>query len=108
MLLKRPRTEEQQTPWPLKKPRLEPVVIQAPKKPEVYLKVKRNYLFHVQMVSILETLVLEMVRRREVEERTVAALGKGVYSQLGNMHWKVDEHLKYLTNFLKRKYSLEI
>ena len=34
--------------------------------------------------------------------------GKGVYSQLGNMHWKVDEHLKYLTNFLKRKYSLEI
>ena len=36
------------------------------------------------------------------------SLGKGVYSQLGNMHWKVDEHLKYLTNFLKRKYSLEI
>ena len=37
------------------------------------------------------------------------ALGKGVYSQLGNMHWKVDEHLKYLMiNFLKRKYSLEI
>ena len=35
-------------------------------------------------------------------------LVKGVYSQLGNMHWKVDEHLKYLTNFLKRKYSLEI
>ena len=35
-------------------------------------------------------------------------LGKGVYSQLGNMHWKVDEHLKYLTKFLKRKYSLEI
>ena len=36
------------------------------------------------------------------------ALGKGVYSQLGNMHWKVDEHLKYLINFPKRKYSLEI
>ena len=36
------------------------------------------------------------------------SLGKGVYSQLGNMHWKVDEHLKYLTNFPKRKYSLEI
>ena len=35
-------------------------------------------------------------------------LGKGVYSQLGNMHWKVDEHLKYLINFPKRKYSLEI
>ena len=36
------------------------------------------------------------------------SLGKGVYSQLGNMHWKVDEHLKYLINFPKRKYSLEI
>ena len=35
-------------------------------------------------------------------------LGKGIYSQLGNMHWKVDEHLKYLINFPKRKYSLEI
>ena len=35
------------------------------------------------------------------------ALGKGVYSQLGNMHWKVDKHLKYLINFPKRKYSLE-
>ena len=35
-------------------------------------------------------------------------LGKGVYSQLGNMHWKVVEHLKYLINFPKRKYSLEI
>ena len=21
-------------------------------------------------------------------------LGKGIYSQLGDMHWKVDEHLK--------------
>ena len=36
------------------------------------------------------------------------SLGKGVYSQLGNMHWKVDEHLKYLINFQKRKYALEI
>ena len=36
------------------------------------------------------------------------ALGKGIYSQLGNIHWKVDEHLKYLINFPKRKYSLEI
>ena len=35
-------------------------------------------------------------------------LGKWIYSQLGNMHWKVDEHLKYLINFSKRKYSLEI
>ena len=32
------------------------------------------------------------------------ALGKGIYSQLGNMHWKVDEHLKYWINFPKRKY----
>ena len=36
------------------------------------------------------------------------ALGKGVHSQLVNMHWKVDEYLKYLINFPKRKYSLEI
>ena len=38
----------------------------------------------------------------------LSTLGKGVYSQLENMHWKVDEHLKYLINFPKRKYSLEI
>ena len=38
----------------------------------------------------------------------MSTLGKGIYSQLGNMHWKVDEHLKYLINFSKRKYSLEI
>ena len=36
------------------------------------------------------------------------SLEKGVYSQLENMHWKVDEHIKYLINFPKRKYSLEI
>ena len=36
------------------------------------------------------------------------SLGKGIYSQPGNMHWKVDENLKYLINFPKRKYSLEI
>ena len=36
--------EEAQTPRPLKKQRLElAAVIWAPKKPEVYLKVKRNY-----------------------------------------------------------------
>ena len=35
-------------------------------------------------------------------------LGKGVYSQLGNMHWKVNEHLKYLKDFPEIKYSLEI
>ena len=55
---------EVQTPRPLKKSRLElAVVIQAPKKPEVYLKVKRNYSFYVWMV-----------RRQEVEERTAEAL----------------------------------
>ena len=72
---KRPHTEELQTPRPPKKPRSELVaVIQALKKPEVYLKVKHNYSFHVQMVSFMETLVSEMVRRWEAEERTVAAL----------------------------------
>ena len=66
---------EVQTPRPLKKSRLElAVVIQAPKKPKVYLKVKCNYSFHVWMVSLVETLVLEMVRRQEVEERTAEAL----------------------------------
>ena len=45
---KRPFMEEAQTPRPVKKPRLEPVaVVWAPKKPEVYLRVKRNYLFWV-------------------------------------------------------------
>ena len=74
-LLKRPCTEEAQTLRPPKKPRLEPaVVIQALKKPEVYLKVKWNYLFHVQMVGLIKTLVLEMVKRREAKERTAAAL----------------------------------
>ena len=53
--------EEVQTPWP-------------PKKPEVYLKVKRNYSFQVQMASLIETLISEMVKRREAEERTAAAL----------------------------------
>ena len=32
----------------------------------------------------------------------INSLGKGVYSQLGNMHWKVDKNLKYLINFPKR------
>ena len=60
---KRPCTEEVQTPRLPKKPRSEPaVVIQAPKKPEVYLKVKRNYLFWVQMASLVKTLVSEMVK----------------------------------------------
>ena len=75
MSVERPCTEEAQTLRPPKKPRSEPAaVIQALKKPKVYLKVKRNYLFHVQMVSLIETLVLEMVKRREAEERMVAAL----------------------------------
>ena len=54
--------EEAQTLRPLKKLRLEPpAVVWAPKKPEVYLKVKWNYLFHVQMASLIETLISEMV-----------------------------------------------
>ena len=48
MSSKRLCTEEAQTLRPLKKQRTEPAaVIRAPKKPEVYLKVKQNYLFHV-------------------------------------------------------------
>ena len=53
--------EEAQTPRPLKKPK-------------VYLKVKRNYSFHIQMASLIKTLVLEMVKQREAEERMAAAL----------------------------------
>ena len=72
---KRLHTEEAQTLRPLKKPRSEAaVVIRAPKKPEVYLKVKRNYSFHVRMAGLIKTLVLEMVKRREAEERMAAAL----------------------------------
>ena len=72
---KRVRTEEAQTLRPLKKQRMElAVVIWAPKKPEVYLKVKQNYSFRVQMASLIETLVLEMVKRREAKERMAAAL----------------------------------
>ena len=75
MSVKRPHTEEVQTPRPLKKLRLEPaVVVQAPKKPEVYLKVKRNYSFQVRMASLIKTLISEMVKRREAEERKAAAL----------------------------------
>ena len=63
MLSKRPCMEEAQTPRPLKKQRLEPAaVIWAPKKPEVYLKVKRNYSFCVRMASHIETLVSEIVK----------------------------------------------
>ena len=74
-MAERPCTEETQTPRPAKKPRSEPVaVVWAPKKPEVYMRVKRNYSFWVQMASLIETLVLEMVKQREAEERTAAAL----------------------------------
>ena len=74
-MAKRPCTEEALTPRPLKKPRSElAVVVWAPKKPKVYLKVKRNYLFCVRMASLIETLVLEMVKWREAEERMAAAL----------------------------------
>ena len=72
---KRPHTKEVQTPRPPKKLRLEPAVaIWVPKKPEVYLKVKRNYSFHIWIAGLMETLVSEMVRRWEAEERTVVAL----------------------------------
>ena len=61
--LKRLCMEEAQTLRPPKKQRTEPAaVIQAPKKPKVYLKVKWNYSFHVQMASLIETLVSEMVK----------------------------------------------
>ena len=76
MLVKRSFTEEIQIPRPPKKPRLElaAAVIQALKKPGVYLKVKCNYSFHVHMARLIETLVLEMVKCREAEERTAVAL----------------------------------
>ena len=75
LLAKRPRMEKMQTLRPVKKPRSELVaVIWALKKPEVYLRVKRNYSFWVRMASLIETLVSEMVKWREAEERMAAAL----------------------------------
>ena len=72
---KRRCMEETHTLRPLKKLRSEQVgMIRAPKKPEVYLWVKRNYSFWVWMVGLIETLVLEMVKQREAEERMTAAL----------------------------------
>ena len=72
---KRPHMEEIQALRPLKKPRSElAVVVWALKKPKVYLKVKCNYSFCVQMASLIETLVSEMVKRREAEERMAVAL----------------------------------
>ena len=73
--LKRALTEPTNTPRPLKRPRSEHVgVIRAPKKPEVYLQVKRNYSFHIHMAGLIETLILEMVKWREAEERPAVAL----------------------------------
>ena len=40
--------------------------------------------------------------RKGTTHKLKPTLGKEVYSQLGNMHWKVDEHLKYLINFPER------
>ena len=72
---KRQHTEETHTLRPLKKLRSEQVgMIRAPKKLEVYLWVKRNYSFWVQMVGLIETLVSEMVKWREAEKRVAAAL----------------------------------
>ena len=48
-------------------------IVHAPWKLEVYLHIKCNYLFWVQMAGLLDTLVLEMVKRREAKERMVAA-----------------------------------
>ena len=59
--------------------------------------------------GIVWLILKEVMRLHGIPESIVSdPLGKGVHSQLGNMHWKVDEHLKYLINFPKRKYSLEI
>ena len=72
---KRALTEPTNTPRLLKRPRSEHVgVIRAPKKLEVYLQVKRNYLFHVHMARLIETLISEMVKQREAEERMAAVL----------------------------------
>ena len=49
-------------------------VIRAPKKREVYLKVKRNYSFHICMASLIKMLVSEMVKRREAKERMAVVL----------------------------------
>ena len=75
LMSKRQCMEELQTPRPLKKLRSESsAIIWALKKPKVYLQVKQNYLVQVWMASLMKTLVSEMVRRWEVEERMVAAL----------------------------------
>ena len=50
------------------------LVIWVLKKPEVYMKVKRNYSFRIHMARLIETLVSEMVKRQEAEERTAVAL----------------------------------
>ena len=47
---------------------------QGPQKPEGYLWVKWNYLFCIHMVGLTKTLVSEMVKWREAEERMAAVL----------------------------------
>ena len=60
---------------PLKRLRSEhAVVIRAPKKPELYLRVKQNYSFRVCMVGLIEMLVSEMAKWREAKEKTAAVL----------------------------------
>ena len=72
---KKALTELTNTPRPLTRPRSEHAgVIRAPKKLEVYLRVKWNYSFHVCMVGLIEMLVSEMVKWREAEKRMAAAL----------------------------------
>ena len=74
--------------------------------------VKLNFCENIEskLFELNHVIVGTLTRKRFVAPRLTQtdALGKGVYSQLGNMHWKVDEHLKYLTNFPKIKHSLEI
>ena len=38
------------------------------------MKVKKNYSFQVRIVSLIETLISKMVKRREAKEGTAAAL----------------------------------
>ena len=62
-MLKRALTELTNILRPLKRLRSEHTgVIRAPKKLEVYLRVKKNYSFCVSMVGLIETLILEMVK----------------------------------------------
>ena len=60
---------------PLKRPKSKPeVLIWRPQKLERYQKAKKGYSFWVRMAGLVDMLVEEMVKRREAEERTAAAL----------------------------------